>query len=68
MGDQARTATPADAARAGADFLVIGRPIIEAADPAAVVDEVLADRAVGPAVLVGVADADDGAVGQADLA
>lgn len=36
-GDQSRTATPADAARAGADFLVIGRPIYEAADPAAVV-------------------------------
>lgn len=37
LGDQARTATPADAARAGADFLVIGRPVLTAADPLAVV-------------------------------
>jgi orotidine-5'-phosphate decarboxylase len=34
-GDQARTAAPADAARAGADFLVVGRPVIAAADPVA---------------------------------
>ncbi len=33
-GDQARTATPADAVRAGADYLVIGRPIIASPDPA----------------------------------
>ncbi len=45
LGDQARTATPADATRAGADYLVIGRPIVEAADPAAVVDAVRADIA-----------------------
>ncbi len=31
--DQARTATPAEAIRAGADLLVIGRPITRAADP-----------------------------------
>jgi orotidine-5'-phosphate decarboxylase len=36
-GDQARTATPAEAARAGADFLVIGRPVLEHADPRAIV-------------------------------
>jgi orotidine-5'-phosphate decarboxylase len=35
-GDQARTATPADAVRAGADYLVVGRPVHAAADPAAV--------------------------------
>jgi orotidine-5'-phosphate decarboxylase len=33
--DQARVATPAVARRAGADYLVVGRPITDAADPAA---------------------------------
>jgi orotidine-5'-phosphate decarboxylase len=43
LGDQARTATPAEAARAGADFLVIGRPVLAAADPVAVVEALRAD-------------------------
>ncbi|MDE0048628.1 MAG: orotidine-5'-phosphate decarboxylase [Rhodospirillales bacterium] len=34
-GDQARVATPADAARAGATALVVGRPITRAPDPLA---------------------------------
>lgn len=34
-GDQARVATPAEAVRAGADVVVIGRPLREAPDPAA---------------------------------
>jgi orotidine-5'-phosphate decarboxylase len=33
VGDQARPATPREAARAGADFVVVGRPITGAADP-----------------------------------
>lgn len=35
VGDQHRVATPASAVAAGADFLVIGRPITQADDPAA---------------------------------
>lgn len=34
-GDQARFATPEEAVRAGADVLVLGRPLRDAADPAA---------------------------------
>jgi orotidine-5'-phosphate decarboxylase len=34
-GDQKRVATPAEALRNGADYLVIGRQITRAADPAA---------------------------------
>jgi orotidine-5'-phosphate decarboxylase len=41
--DQARTATPASAIRAGADYLVIGRPITGATDPAAAADAIAAE-------------------------
>jgi orotidine-5'-phosphate decarboxylase len=41
--DQARTATPAAACRAGADYLVVGRPITGAADPAAAAAAILAE-------------------------
>jgi len=34
-GDQARVATPAEAVRAGADVVVVGRPLREGGDPAA---------------------------------
>ena len=39
--DQARTATAAAAVRAGADYLVVGRPIIAAADPVATARTIL---------------------------
>jgi orotidine-5'-phosphate decarboxylase len=40
--DQARTMGPADAMRAGASYLVIGRPITAAADPRAAADAIAA--------------------------
>jgi len=40
--DQKRVMTPMQAAKAGADYLVVGRPITEAADPVAVATEILA--------------------------
>jgi orotidine-5'-phosphate decarboxylase len=39
--DQRRTATPAEAIRAGADYLVIGRPILEADNPVRAAEEIL---------------------------
>jgi len=46
--DQARTATPAAAVRAGADYIVVGRPITAASDPRAaaqaIVEEIAAAK------------------------
>jgi orotidine-5'-phosphate decarboxylase len=42
-GDQARVVTPADAITAGATHLVVGRPIIEAADPARAAADIVAE-------------------------
>jgi len=46
--DQRRTMTPAEAARAGADYLVIGRPVTRAADPQQVLHEIGAQLASLP--------------------
>lgn len=45
--DQARVATPGDAVAAGADFLVVGRTIRDAPDPAAAVGRVRAAMGAG---------------------
>ncbi len=42
-GDQARTATPAEAVAAGADWIVLGRPLTGAPDPAAAAAAVAAE-------------------------
>lgn len=44
-GDQKRVATPAQAMRDGASYLVIGRQVTRAADPAAEVDRILMELA-----------------------
>ncbi len=41
IGDQKRIATPAAAIAAGADYLVVGRPIIAAADPKAAAEAIV---------------------------
>jgi orotidine-5'-phosphate decarboxylase len=41
--DQKRVMTPGEAIRAGADYLVVARPIIQASDPAAAAREVVAE-------------------------
>ena len=43
VGDQKRVGTPKDAMMAGASHLVIGRPIMEASDPAVVYAAIQAD-------------------------
>src|SRR5215475_15474643 len=42
-GDQKRIMTPARAIEAGADYLVVGRPVLEAADPKAAADAIVAE-------------------------
>jgi orotidine-5'-phosphate decarboxylase len=42
-GDQRRIATPRDARAAGADYIVVGRPIVEDSDPAAAAQAILAE-------------------------
>ncbi len=43
LGDQKRTMTPREAIDAGADYLVIGRPITQAKDPRKAAEDILAD-------------------------
>jgi orotidine-5'-phosphate decarboxylase len=42
-GDQKRVVTPADAIRAGSSHLVVGRPVVKAADPKAAARAILAE-------------------------
>jgi len=46
-GDQRRSLTPAAALKAGADYLVIGRPITTAPDPAEAFDRICAEMMAG---------------------
>jgi orotidine-5'-phosphate decarboxylase len=48
-GDQKRVMTPAAAVRAGADYLVVGRPIVTAKDPKAVAEAIVSDIAAAQA-------------------
>lgn len=45
VGDQARVATPAEAIRLGSDYLVLGRTVTAAADPAEAFERVLQEMA-----------------------
>lgn len=46
IGDQKRVATPGDALRNGASYLVVGRPITQAADPVAAAEAILKEMAL----------------------
>jgi orotidine-5'-phosphate decarboxylase len=43
IGDQKRVATPAEAIRNGADYLVVGRPVTQAPDPGAAARAIIAE-------------------------
>jgi orotidine-5'-phosphate decarboxylase len=50
-GDQKRIMTPAAAIAAGANYLVVGRPILEARDPRAAAEAIVADIATAASAL-----------------
>ena len=45
-GDQKRVSTPSEAIKAGADYIVVGRPIWNAKDPILAVNEILKDMCI----------------------
>ncbi|HEY4432793.1 MAG TPA: orotidine-5'-phosphate decarboxylase [Candidatus Cybelea sp.] len=45
-GDQKRVTTPGEAAASGTDYVVVGRPIVEAADPLAAAKAILEEMSV----------------------
>jgi orotidine-5'-phosphate decarboxylase len=45
LGDQKRVATPAEAIRNGADYLVVGRPVTQALDPRGAAEAIIAEIA-----------------------
>ncbi len=45
--DQQRTATPADAVKAGSNYIVVGRPILEAPDPAQIARTIIQELGAG---------------------
>ena len=49
VGDQKRVSTPADAIRAGADYIVVGRPITAASDPKVAATQIVVDIAAASA-------------------
>jgi orotidine-5'-phosphate decarboxylase len=44
-GDQKRVMTPTAAIAAGSDYLVVGRPILQAPDPKQAADDIVAEIA-----------------------
>jgi orotidine-5'-phosphate decarboxylase len=47
LDDHKRSGTPAQAIADGADYLVVGRPIVQAEDPAAMAQRIIADMKTG---------------------
>ncbi len=52
-GDQKRIMSPARAIRSGADYLVVGRPIVEASDPKNAADAIVAEIEQAAAAIAG---------------